>query len=171
MTLIQVCVSSDDDSGELIHNEYRWNDTSFVSPLHSNQIVLGSGSGLIVSQYSFINSPQGAGIIPADGATVDVRSNRILSSGDDFDFNTAQHELLFLRSSTLYSNNTTDITNLLAAATQITPVTGGPNLYQGSFTMPTSTDEYLYLIYDYRDKQQVTLCYSSTSLQDSCCGC
>lgn len=171
MTLIQVCVSSDDDSGELIHNEYRWDDTSFVSPLHSNQIALSSGSGLIISQYTSINSPQGAGVIPADGATVDVRSNRILSSGDDFDFNTAQHELLFLRSSTLYNNNTTDITNLLAAATQITPVTGGPNLYEGSFTMPTSTDEYLYLIYDYRDKQQVTLCYSSTSLQDSCCGC
>ena len=112
-------------------------------------------------------------MIPADGATVSVRSNRITASGDDFDFNTAQHELLFLRSSTLYNNNTTDIANLLAnpSTTQITPVTGGPDLYQGSFTMPTSSDKYLYLIYDYRDKQQVTLCYSSTSLQDSCCGC
>ena len=171
MTLIQVCVSSDDDSGELIHNEYRWDDTSFVSPLHSNQIALSSGSGLIISQYSSINSPQGAGIIPADGATVDVRSNRILSSGDDFDFNTAQHELLFIRTNTPYAETVAGTKLLLADATQITPVTGGPNLYEGSFTMPTSTDEYLYLIYDYRDKQQVTLCYSSTSLQDSCCGC
>ena len=110
-------------------------------------------------------------MIPADGATVSVRSNRITASGDDFDFNTAQHELLFLRSSTLYNNNTTDITNLLAAATQITPVTGGPDLYQGSFTMPTSSDQYLYLIYDYRDKQQATLCYSAVGITDVCCNC
>ncbi len=181
MSLIQVCVSSDDDSGELIHNEYRWDDTSYVSPLHSNQVTLGSGTGLVISQYLRIptpttlnpnpTTPQGGSIIPADGATVSVRSNRITASGDDFDFNTAQHKLLFLRSSTLYNNNTTDTTNLLAAATQITPVTGGPDLYQGSFTMPTSSDQYLYLIYDYRDKQQATLCYSAVGITDVCCNC
>ena len=100
-----------------------------------------------------------------------VRSNKITSSADDFDFNTAQHELLFLRTNTLYEETVADMELLLGNATQITPVTGGPNLYEGSFTMPTSNEQYLYLIYDYRDKQQVTLCYSSTSLQDSCCGC
>ena len=109
MSLIQICISSDDDSAELIHNEYRWDDTSYVSPLHSNQVTLGSGTGLIISQYLKIDSPQGGAVIPADGATVSVRSNRITASGDDFDFNTAQHELLFLRSSTLYNNNTTAV--------------------------------------------------------------
>jgi hypothetical protein len=181
MSLIQICISSDDDSGELIHNEYRWDDTSYVSPLHSNQVTLGSGTGLVISQYLRIptpttlnpnpTTPQGGSIIPADGATVSVRSNRITASGDDFDFNTAQHELLFLRSNVPYAETVADINTLLTLATQITPVTGGPDLYQGSFTMPTSSDQYLYLIYDYRDKQQATLCYSAVGITDVCCNC
>jgi len=181
MSLIQICISSDDDSGELIHNEYRWDDTSYVSPLHSNQVTLGSGAGLVISQYLRIptptalnpnpTTPQGGSIIPADGATVSVRSNRITASGDDFDFNTAQHDLLFLRTNTLYDETVADINTLLTFATQITPVTGGPDLYQGSFTMPASSDKYLYLIYDYRDKQQATLCYSAVGITDVCCNC
>jgi hypothetical protein len=102
---------------------------------------------------------------------VSVRSNRITASGDDFDFNTAQHDLLFLRTNTLYDETVADIKTLLTFATQITPVTGGPDLYQGSFTMPTSSDQYLYLIYDYRDKQEATLCYSAVGITDVCCNC
>jgi len=184
MALIQVCVNSNDDAGELIHNEYRWNDTSYVSPLHSNQVQLAgmTSTGPIVSQYLRIPAqtippttpsptvPQGGGIIPADGATVTVRSNKITSSGDNFDFNTAQHDLLFLRTNIPYLNTVADIKLLLQNAIPITPVTGGPDLYEGTFTMPALNNEFLYLIYDYRDKQQVTLCYGATE-EAACCNC
>jgi len=183
MVLVQVTLNANDDAGELIHNEYRWNDPSYVSPLHSNQVELESSLtiGRIVSEYRRIPTettpptsptvPQGGGVIPADGATVTVRSNRITASGDNFDFNPTQHRLMYLRQSFPELLNTpVDITAMLAAATQITPVTGGPDLYEGTFTMPTSSGEVLYLIYDYRDKQQVTLCYGATEV-DACCDC
>jgi len=171
MTIVEVCVNSNDDGGELIHNEYRWSDSSYVSPIHSNQVRLSYGTEMIISKYETIVAPQGGGVVPADGATVTMRSNRIAASGDNFDFDTDEHKLFFLRSALLYDNNTTDIEALIQDATEITPVTGGPDLYEGSFTMPTSSDPYLYLIYDYRDKQEVTLCYSSTSAEESCCDC
>jgi len=37
--------------------------------------------------------------------------------------------------------------------------------------MPTSADRNLYLIYDYRKPVAITLCYSNTSEDDSCCTC
>ena len=37
--------------------------------------------------------------------------------------------------------------------------------------MPTSSDSYLYLIYDYRISEYVELCYSNTNLEDACCNC
>ena len=173
MSVIEICINSNNHEGERITNEYRWDDTSYVSPLHSTGVTLESNSldEFAISDYQKIDAPQGGGVVPADGATVTVRSNKIAANGDDFDFDTAEHELLFLRTSVLYDNTVADIKTLLTFATQITPVTGGPDLYEGSFTMPTSSDTNLYLIYDYRDKQEVTLCYSSTSAEESCCDC
>jgi hypothetical protein len=173
MSVIEICINSNNHDGERITNEYRWDDTSYVSPLHSTGVTLESNysDDFAISDYQKIDAPQGGGVVPADGATVTVRSNKITANGDSFDFDTVEHELLFLRTSDLYDETVVDIKTLLTFATQITPVTGGPDLYEGSFTMPTSSDPYLYLIYDYRDKQEVTLCYSSSSAEGSCCDC
>lgn len=171
ITIVQVCVNSDNYSGQLIHNEYRWNDGTFVSPLHSNQVSLQAGSGLIVSQYNTITAPQGAGVIPADNADVTIISNKITSSGDNFQYDPSMHELRFLRSNNLYSNNPIEISALISASSQVIPVTGGPDVYQGDFVMPVTNDSYLYLIYDYRDKTQIELCYSDVDIDDACCNC
>jgi len=171
ITIVQVCVNSDNHSGELTHTEYRWTDGVYVSPLHSTQVSLLSGTGLIISQYNTITAQQGAGIIPADNADVSILSNKIIPSGDDFQFDPAQHDLMYLRSNTLYANNQTDVLNLIAAATSAAPITGGPDVYQGDFTMPPTNDQYLYLIWDLRDKTQIDLCLSLVDAEDACCNC
>ena len=171
ITIIQVCVNSDNYSGELIHNEYRWTDGSFVSPLHSTQVNLQSGTGLIVSQYDVLTAPQGAGVIPADNADVTLISNKILASGDSFQFDPSMHELRYLRSNTLYNNNTADIQSLLNASIEAVPLSGGPDTFQAPFVMPNTNDQYLYLIYDYRDRTELELCYSDIDEQDVCCNC
>jgi hypothetical protein len=62
--VILVCLTSDNEAGLFIHNEYRWTDNGFASPLHSEQIEFGSGASPIVSQYETITGPQGGGTIP-----------------------------------------------------------------------------------------------------------
>ena len=79
LEIIQVCVSDDVDAGQFIHNQYRWIDGVFVSPLHQEQVELqSSNTSPLISQYSSVSGPQGAGVIPADGAIVSIISKKIL---------------------------------------------------------------------------------------------
>lgn len=171
MNVVQVAITSDNEAGKFIHDEYRWNDTTFLSALQSEQIEFQSGTGLIVSQFTSVQGAQGGNIAPADGATVKIISNKIPALGDDFDFNINSNSFKFLRTSTTYLNTPTGIANLLAAANAIPNITGGGNQFEGQFTMPTSSDSNLYLIYDYRDPTEAELCYSSSDATDACCGC
>ena len=77
MNVVQVAITSDNEAGQFIHDEYRWNDTTFLSALQSEQIEFQSGTGLIVSQFSSVQGAQGGNIAPADGATVKIISNKI----------------------------------------------------------------------------------------------
>ena len=169
--IIQVCYSLNDDAGEFIHNEYRWTDGIYNSPLHSEQIELIIGSNTpTISQYKEIESFQGGAFVPADGATVSIISNQI-SPSDDYTFDPTIDELRYLRTNTEYLNTPTDMLSLLAASSVATPITGGPNRYEASFTMPSTNDTYLYLIYDYRRPTEIEMCYDATNLYDACCGC
>jgi len=130
----------------------------------------GSGTDVpVVSKYDAVTGPQGAGIIPANGASVDIMSKRI-DPVDNYQFDVAVDKFFFLRSDTLYANNTTEINALLAAATEVTPSAVDANTFSGSFTMPDTTGQYLYIIYDYRNGNAQELCYG-TSRFDVCCNC
>jgi len=79
---------------------------------------------------------------------------------------------MWLYTNTQYQNNSTDISALLAAATDITPIVQSGNTYYGDFTMPLTSAQYLYIIYDYRNKVAKTdLCYDASSSKTACCGC
>ena len=171
ITIIQVCYSLNNDAGEYIHNEYRWVDGAFVSPLHSSQVELVAGSTTpLISQYELISGPQGAGFIPADTAQVSIISNRIPPI-DDYVFDPAVDELKYLRTNTFYANTPTDMAALMAASINAVPITGGPDTYEASFPMPNTNEQYLYLIYDYRRPTNVELCYDAVSAYSACCEC
>jgi hypothetical protein len=40
MNIVLITLTSNAESGDTIHNEYRWNDGTFTSPLHSNLVIL-----------------------------------------------------------------------------------------------------------------------------------
>lgn len=171
ITIVQVAITSNVNTGNQIHNEYRWVDGAFTSPLHTNQITfLTASTSPIVSQYQTVTGPQGAGIIPADGATVSIISNKFGS--DNYVFDPTNDNFRFLRSNTLYQNNSTDIQALLAAATTATPIitTNAPTEYSANFTMPVGGD-YLYLIWDYRNFIPISLCYDAKAALTACCDC
>ena len=92
---------------------------------------------------------------------------------DTFVFDPLKDRFKYLRTNILYNNTVGDINTLLSIATIITPISGGPTNYYGSFTVPPSVDgEILYLIWDFRSSLPVQLCYSAQrSPVDVCCDC
>ncbi len=96
-------------------------------------------------------------------------SNKL--TGDSFNFDTSSDSFRYFRDNTLYDNTIADIQNLLGVANTATPiVTSSPNEFYATFVMPGSGD-YLYLIWDFRDANPVTLCYSNVDEFDVCCNC
>ena len=169
LTIVRVTLTSVIDEGKTIHNEYRYTDGTYVSPLQSTFVTFAvDDSSPVVSQYDTVSGPQGFGGIPTDGSSLQIISNKIVP--DTFDFVLGQDKFRYLRSNTLYANTSVGISNLIAASSLVSPITGGAGVYSGSFIVPGSGN-YLYLVWDYRNSLPVTLCYSNTNILDACCGC
>jgi len=171
MTIIEVVVTNDSEGGQTIHNQYRYTSGAFVGPLFSNLVLFGSGTNIpVVSRYNSISGFVGSGGFPPEFSTMRLSTNQI--SPDDFVFNIAENKFRYLRTTTLYDNNDTDIQALLAASNIITPNSGSSPLYYADFTVPASSlGQYLYLIWDLRNAILAELCYASTNIIDACCDC
>jgi hypothetical protein len=169
LTIIEVCVTSSVDSGQFIHNEYRYTNGAFVSPLQSNLVTFASGTvNPLVSRYNAVTGAVGGGGFPPAGSTMRLASNKI--NFDDFVFDALQDKFLYYRSNVYYGNTTLEISNLLTAASLATPISGASPYYYADFIVP-SVGQYLYIIWDYRNSLAVTLCYSDVDEADACCGC
>jgi len=172
ITIILVTVTSNSDAGLFTTNQYRWLSGTFNSPLHTQNIQFAlSNFNPLVSNYSVITGAQGGGVIPADGATVTMFNNTIVP--DNFSFNEFVNSFKYLRTSTLYNNTPSEIQSLIVAASNATPIvspTSGNTAYYAEFTMPSTPDNYLYMIWDYRHSTPVDLCVGD-DLYASCCDC
>jgi hypothetical protein len=175
LNIIEVVVTSDTDAGKTIHSQFRYTNGTFVGPLQSNGVVFQSGLDTpLVSRYNVTSGFVGTGSFPPDGSDVILQTNKI--APDNYVFNSLGNKFRYLRSSTLYLNNPTDILNLLLASSVASPITGGGNLFEAQFAVPSSTfGEYLYLIWDLRQTGIFGLCYtddgSEESLTSLCCDC
>tara|TARA_R100000278_G_scaffold121358_2_gene105101 strand:+ start:611 stop:6343 length:5733 start_codon:yes stop_codon:yes gene_type:complete len=173
ITIFQVSITSNQDRGKFIHNEYRWTDGLFISPLHSELVEFASGTQYpLLSQFTELTGSQGAGVIPDDGAEITIISNKL--DFDDFEFDASKNNFRYLRTSTFYGKTLTDLSALLAASATATPIsTRFDPQFSAQFNMPagTSADKNLYLIWDYRKSTQVQLCYSNIDATDACCTC
>ena len=171
LNVYNIAITSNNEATQTITNAYRWSDGNFDSTTKSEKVVFSSSSvNPIVSQYSLFGGPQGAGLIPANGANVTIISRK--TSTDNYVFNTASNKLKYLRTSTLYQNTGAQIQSLLSVAQDASPITTGqiPGDFEASFLMP-STGTNLYLIWDYRKSTAKSLCFSDVSSSDACNGC
>ena len=169
LTIIEVCVTSNADAGLFIHNEYRYTNGAYTSPLQSNLVTFATGTeSPLVSRYNASTGYPGTGGFPPVASTMRLASNKI--GFDTFDFDIASDNFMYLRSNTLYNNIASEIATLLGLATSIAPVAGGVGYYYGDFTVP-SVGQYLYIIWDYRNSNPLTLCYSDVDQFDACCLC
>jgi len=165
LNVYSVCLTDAVDAGKFIHNEASWSDGYLFSNVQSDLVTFGTGTGaFVISQYKAVVGNQGVGIIPTDNSVMTMSVNKI--KFDDFVFDTANNSLGFVRSSTLYQNNITDITTLVGLETTI-PINNlaAPDKYTGSFTVPAGGN-HLYLIYDYRNPNRVTPTPPSPAVYD-----
>jgi len=171
--IVPVCVTSDGEAGQFIHNQWRWVQGAFTSVLGNRAVgPFNNGTGNVLSDYTTIPATQGVGYCPppGPGTNVSVISNRILP--DDFIFDPTKHKLGFLQSNTLYTASAVDIQTLLNTATFGVPVNIGPDQWQNVYPMGAApSPQYLYLIWDYRSVNGIELCYSATGAVDACCDC
>jgi hypothetical protein len=168
LNIVNLCLTTAAEVGQFIHNEYRYTDGDFVSPIQSNFVTFASGTSPIVSQYNIISGPVGTGGFPPAGATMEIICHKF--GFDTFNFDPVSDSFRYYRSNTLYGNTPGDVAALLAASTEATPITGSGNFHSSTFTVPTVGD-YLYLIWDYRNSVPLSLCYSDIDQGDACCGC
>ena len=171
MGVVYICATSDLDSDDTIHNDFNWEQSGFSSPVNSQAVTFLSGAGNPVVSYYQINSGvQGVGNIPPDGSTVTMAFNKYSQDDATFDINT--NTFRYLRSNTLYANTPQAVAQAIAASSVASPIDSSlaPDYYKADFTVPSGSEQYLYIIYDYRTPTAIDLCVKST-LADSCCNC
>ena len=173
ITVVKVVMNSNVDANKYIHNEYFWENSTNISPVDSDLNQFGN-SHLIASTYDPQVGIRSLGVFPLDGVDLTLRSNKI--NFDDYDWGYPNDNFKYLSSNTLYQNNQTDIASLLTASTTIpnsSVVSPSEGLYQATLTalsIPLS-NQYLYLIYDYRTTSCQQFCYDATSADNACCEC
>ena len=169
LRVFEVVLTSNEDAGYSIFSQWRYTDGAFVGSLQNNLVIFSSGVNQIVSRYNVVTGLQGASNMPTDGSTVRLASNKLFPT--NYDFDPTQNKFMYLRTNTLYNNNTVDINALVAAAN--TGTTAGGGTYYYSDVNAGFNDNYLYLIWDLRSSYEVSLCYSEDPLDvfNVCCYC
>ena len=171
MSIIEVVLTNNSESGDTIHTQYRYTNDIFVGPLLSNLVFFGSGTASpLVSRYNITTGFVGSGGFPPELSNMRLSTNQI--SPDNYVFNIAQDKFRYLRTSTLYNNNNVDMNAMLAASTIATPNAGVAPLYYADFVVPLSSlGQFLYLIWDLRDAVPLELCYNASAFPNPCCDC
>lgn len=169
LTLVEVVLTNNSEAGQTIHSEYFYTSSPYVSPVQSNLVTFVSGtSNPLVSRFNSVSGAQGTAGIPIDGSTMTIATNKI--GTDTFVFDPASDSFKYLRTNTAYTNTPVDINTLLSLANTATPLLGGGTYNYANFNVG-SVDDFLYLIWDFRNSTPVELCYDAEFIDAVCCAC
>jgi hypothetical protein len=165
VTLYRIVINNESDQNKTIHNYFNWVEGSFTSATLTDNIVFEADG---ISLFTYISGMASDGVLPAEGAQINMLSKKI--SGDTYDFQ--NNSFRYLISSTQYTQS--DINNILNSSTQLTPIINpSDGVYSVNFTYSNPSEfPYIYLIWDYRNAANaLDLCYSDISALDVCCNC
>jgi len=175
LNIVQVVLTINSEAGDTIDAQYRYTNGTFTGALQSNFVTFASGTtSPLVSWYNIVSGPEGNAGFPQGGSTMRMQTNLITATG--LYQNSSRDKFKYLKSSTLYGNNTIDINAMLNNVNTYTAtpiVSASSSLYYAEFTVPSSTysGEYLYLIWDLTSSVAQGLCYDPTDINAVCCEC
>jgi hypothetical protein len=169
LTVVEVVLTSNYQAGQSIFTQWRYTDGAFVGSLQNTPVTFATGVNPVVSRFNSVSGFQGAANIPTNGSTVRIATNKFFPT--TFDFNISENKFRYLRTNTVYNNNTAGINALVAASSIGT--TAGSGIYYYSDVPAGASGNYLYLIWDLRSNYEVGLCWSSDPLDIDyvCCDC
>lgn len=169
LTIVEVVLTSNADAGKNIYSQWRYTAGMYTGSLQSSLVTFASGVNPIASRFSSVSGFQGAANIPTNGSTVRMASNKFALA--NFDFDPTQNKFRYLRTNTVYNNNTVDINALITASS--VGITAGSGTYYYSDIPAGTTGDFLYLVWDLRDTQSTELCWSANPLDVDyvCCDC
>ena len=169
LTIVEVVLTSNGDAGKTIYSQWRYTAGMYTGSLQSSLVSFASGVNPIASRFNSVSGFQGAANIPTDGSTVRMATNKFALA--NYNFNTAQNKFRYLRTNTVYNNNTVDI-NALVAASAVGTTLGAGNYFYADVPAGSSSD-ILYLVWDLRTSHEASLCFSSepTDVDYVCCEC
>ena len=161
LTLVRIVYNSPASEGQTIHNNFNWS-LDGVSSVYNVDYVFLEADG--VSLYDLMTGQPSVGVIPVNGSTVKMQSDKFIT--DNFIFNTEKNNFKYLASNTLYSDKDTLYPLLNTATPILNPSTG---IYESSFIYNnTLGNKYLYLVWDYTDSFEFDLCYDLNSSLLAC---
>lgn len=169
LNIVEVVLTSNSDAGQSIYPQWRYTDGSYTGSIQSSLVIFSSGTNPVVSRFNSIVGPQGSPSIPTNGSTVRMASNKFAFA--NYNFDPVQDKFRYLRTNTVYNNNTLDI-NALVAASSVGTTAGGGTYYYADIPAGV-TGDYLYLVWDFRNVHEVPLCWSENPLDVDyvCCDC
>lgn len=161
-----VVITSKTDIGKSIHIGYNYTNGSYNSPAIAELVTfVDSDESLIRSLNVERSGNQGTSGIPIDGGSVNVFVSE--RAGDSLEFNSATHRIL-------YQQTSADLTledMISGSSTQITPSQNTAGDWVAIIPSINSAAGKLYIIFDLRNNNSVSLCKSVISAQDACCNC
>jgi hypothetical protein len=169
LTVVEVVLTSNYQAGQSIFTQWRYTDGAFVGSLQNTPVTFATGVNPVVSRFNSVSGFQGAANIPTNGSTVRIATNKFFPT--TFDFNISENKFRYLRTNTVYNNNTAGINALVTASTTGTILGGG--IYYYADVPAGTTGDYLYLIWDLRSYSEVNLCWNGDPLSINyvCCEC
>jgi hypothetical protein len=161
LTVVKVVLNSPASQGLTTHTKYRWSLGADLSPYDIEFINLSSTG---VSLYELVSGLTSEGTIPAIGSDIALVS--VKEAGDTYTFDNS-NSFKYLVSNTLY-----DVPSLIPLLNNVEPITNpSTGTYQAVINDFDYTGVYLYLVWDLRISNRVSLCYSDVDEYDVCCNC
>lgn len=152
LTVINVILNDERDENLTMKSRYKWQNGNYVSPFITYNSLFGIGE---VEKYETILGAEGAGAIPATGSTIYLES--YVGSSETANF-LEDNKLGYFISNTLYAeaDYQTLVDNAVFPAGSLNVLPSGDvsNSITFNFDRPNN-EQYLYLVWDYRDKELV----------------
>ena len=148
LKVISVVLNDDRDENLTMISRYKWSTSSYNSPFKSYNSIFETGE---VDIYDLQEGEEGTQVIPLAGSTIKLESFKGFTQTANF---LEDNKLGYLVSNTLYTDS--EIADLVSTATfptnLETVLPNGDVLNSVNFTFNRpSAEEYLYMIWDYRD--------------------
>jgi len=176
ITLKTIVLTNNSDAGKFLHIGHNFVDVNSDNSSPDTQIEFienTTGAAIFASVFTEQVGFKGDSVFPSNSSYVDLRTSKWLPL-DDYDVDN-QDTFKYLISNSDYGNNVSDLNAMLAASTALTKLGSNPTFTSSSFLYSTS-DDFLYLIYDFRTATPQTLCVQTgaatiANLDSVCCNC